>query len=140
MQSAARGNLLLACLMVAVTLSVAERIDINSEYNNNKPLAGERSFGRQRDQDRDIQERVELGSIGGALGKEGGSVAAGRRHLAKRSPVNPFCLFCLTEVLTETLTLAAKKTVKTSKKTGKTLIKIPGKQIPGKLLLKPTVL
>merc|ERR1719188_1658 len=139
MQSAVRGTLLLACLVVAVTLSVAERIDIDSEYNN-KPLGGEWYLGRQRDQNRDIQERVELTSIGGALGKEGGSVAEGRRHLTKRSPVNPFCLFCLTEALTETLTLAAKKTVKTSKKTGKTLIKIPGKQIPGKLLLKPTVL
>ena len=50
MQSAARGNLLLACLMVAVTLSVAERTDIDSEYNNNKPLSGEWYLGRRRDQ------------------------------------------------------------------------------------------
>ena len=49
MQSAARGNLLLACLIVAVTLSVAERIDIDSKYNN-KPLGGVRYFGRNRDQ------------------------------------------------------------------------------------------
>ena len=35
----------------------------------------------------------------------------------------------------ETLELVAKKTVKTSKKTGKTLLKIPSKQIPGKLIL-----
>jgi len=139
MQSVARGNLLLACLVVAVTLSVAERNDIDSKYNN-KLLDGVRYFGRQRDQDLDIQERVELGSIGGAFGKEGGSVAAGRRHLTKRSPVNPFCLFCLTEAVLETFELGAKKTVKASKKSGKTLIAIPGKQIPGKLLLKPSLI
>ena len=39
----------------------------------------------------------------------------------------------------ETLELVAKKTVKTSKKTGKTLLKIPNKQIPGKLILKPAI-
>jgi len=139
MQSVARGNLLLACLVVAVTLSVAERNDIDSKYNN-KLLDGVRYFGRQRDQDLDIQERVELGSIGGAFGKEGGSVAAGRRHLTKRSPVNPFCLFCLTEAVLETFELGAKKTVKASKKSGKTLIAIPGGQIPGKLLLKPSLI
>merc|ERR1719219_961990 len=123
MQSAARGNLLLACLVVAVTLSVAERTDIDSEYNNNKPLRGEWYLGRRRDQNR--QERVEVSRIGDALEQEGGSVSEGRRHLTKRSPVNPFCPTCLTEILLETLELVAKKTVKTSKKTGTTLIKIP---------------
>ena len=83
---------------------------------------------------------MELSSIGGTFGKEGGSVAAGRRHLAKRSPVNPFCLTCLTEALTETLTLGALKTVKKSKKTGKIKIAIPGLQVQGKLLLKPSLI
>ena len=80
---------------------------------------------------------MEVSSIGGAFGKEGGSVAEGRRHLTKRSP---FCLFCLTEATLETLELVAKKTVKMSKKTGKTLLAIPGKQIPAKLILKPSLI
>ena len=83
---------------------------------------------------------MELTSIGGALGKEGGSVAEGRRRLTKRSPINPFCLFCFTEATLETLELVAKKTVKMSKKTGKTLLAIPGKQIPAKLILKPSLI
>ena len=83
---------------------------------------------------------MELGSIGGAFRKEGGSVAEGRRHLAKRSPVNPFCLTCLTEALTETLILGAKKTAKKSTKTGKIKIGIPGLQIPAKKLLKPSLI
>ena len=36
--------------------------------------------------------------------------------------------------------MVAKKTVKTSKKTGTTLIKIPGKQKKGKLVLKPNLI
>ena len=36
--------------------------------------------------------------------------------------------------------MGAKKTVKTSKKTGKTLLKIPGLQIQGKLILKPSLI
>ena len=91
-------------------------------------------------QDRDIQEKAELGSISGTFGKEGDSALEGRRHLARRSPVNPFCLTCLTEALTETLVLGAKKTAKKSTKTGKIKIGIPGLQIPAKLLLKPSLI
>ena len=40
----------------------------------------------------------------------------------------------------ETFELGAKKTVKESKKTGKTLIVKPGKQKQGKLLLKPSLI
>merc|ERR1719433_1002417 len=116
---------------MAVTLSVSERTDIDSEYNS-KPLRREWYLGRRRDQNR--QERVEVSRIGDALEQEGGSVSEGRRYLTKRSPVNPFCPTCLTEILLETLELVAKKTVKTSKKTGTTLIKIPGKQKKGKLV------
>ena len=87
----------------AVAVFPAEQIAVNSSYDQTPK------------QNRDIQERVEVSWIGDALDQEGGAVEEGRRHLTKRSPVNPFCPFCLTEATLETLQLGAKKTVKTLK-------------------------
>merc|ERR1712021_120899 len=85
-------NLVLACLVAAATVSSAEPIDVNSDYSiEPSDRVCHPYCGDDQDQDWDISEGAGVSSIGDALDKEEGSVAAeGSGHLTKRSPLVPF--------------------------------------------------
>merc|ERR1711935_1268314 len=85
-------NLVLACLVAAAAVSSAEPIDVNSDYSiEPSDRVCHPYCGDDQDQDWDISEGAGVSSIGDALDKEEGSVAAeGSGHLTKRSPLVPF--------------------------------------------------
>merc|ERR1711935_1006785 len=85
-------NLVLVCLVAAAAVSSAEPIDVNSDYSiEPSDRVCHPYCGDDQDQDWDISEGAGVSSIGDALDKEEGSVAAeGSGHLTKRSPLVPF--------------------------------------------------